>query len=169
MNKLKRPNQPGPLTKKLAAEIANRYANVEAAEQASREQAKSDIGSIAQDPIAALFTGIRFRTPTDRGILESKVRTYCYRQITDNWTDAQNKHEAEKAVLRKQISALRLAVRTAKQRNAEDVIEAISCLCPDFDAIRHNHFMEDQIRRNTVEVESLPEKIARDGAAERKY
>ena len=121
MNKLKRPNQPGPLTKKLAAEIANRYANVEAAEQASREQAKSDIGSIAQDPIAALFTGIRFRTPTDRGILESKVRTYCYKQIGENWRDSERRHSAEVARLQGHIRSLERAIR----RNSEDLTAQI--------------------------------------------
>ncbi len=123
MNKLKRPNQPGPLTKQLAADIAKRYAMAEAAEQQQRKQAQSDIGSIAQDPIAALFTGVQFRSKADRPAIEQRVRTYCYKQIGDNWTAAQNELDAERSQLRLQIAILEEAIRTAKRNHASEIIE----------------------------------------------
>jgi hypothetical protein len=89
----------------------------------AQELAARQGASIAQDPIAALFTGIKFRTPTDRGILESKVRTYCYKQIGDNWKDAQNKFDTERSQLRLQIAILEEAIRTAKRNHASEIIE----------------------------------------------
>jgi hypothetical protein len=81
--------------------------------------------TVAPDPITDLFLGIKFRGDDQKHEAIRRTRSYCYQQIGDNWTKQQDARATETAGLRAQISALNEALRTAKRRNAEDVIEAI--------------------------------------------
>jgi hemerythrin-like domain-containing protein len=119
------------LNEKKAKEIIATQAKKAAEEQqwnAEQVQDRQSAGMamIAQDPIDALFDGIRFRDLISKAKAKVAVRDYCYKQIGDNWKAAVNKHDSETSQLRSHIRALEEAMRTAKRRNAEDVVEAIA-------------------------------------------
>lgn len=124
MKKRSGPKPPGPLTKQFAADLKKRWDAAGLDQWTAKELADRQGASIAQDPVAALFNGVRFHKKTDRPRLEQEVRSYCYKQIGDNWTANHNKFDTERSQLRLQISILEEALRTAKRNSASEVIEA---------------------------------------------